>query len=497
LGLFIYAYLSTGLDANGILSPLVKAQFSAALYGTGVIGVTIRVILVLTFLFGRLYCSVLCPLGTLQELVWRAGSIVRGKSPPRSSPASGASAAPSTGGVPPGTPPRKAGIVRGGYVTAPKIRYVIPLLAGVGIALSFSPLMMILDPISTVGRGMGAIRGINGGSVTPFALIIGVPLLVILALAFFRGRLFCDWCPVGSTLGILSSAAPLAMNISSRCVSCGLCERKCPAGCLDSKAKRIDSGRCVLCFSCAEVCPAGAAGYGVREKALASGESRRVFLKGAGRASLVCGAAYLLGPGAKIFSHSAAGSGGANPSILPPGAKNAGHYNARCVGCQACIASCPVGVITVRNSPRPVLDYASSSCQFNCVECGKVCPTGAIRPLEVEEKHRTRVALSNLYFERCVVNTKRQSCGACAEVCPTGAITMIAYDESGISYLTKPVFDERYCIGCGACYVACPAESRAFVIEGVREQTLTEGARPPEETGGDELIIQSTDDFPF
>jgi ferredoxin len=73
---------------------------------------------------------------------------------------------------------------------------------------------------------------------------------------------------------------------------------------------------------------------------------------------------------------------------------------------------------------------------------------------------------------------------------------MTAYDEPGIPYLTRPVFDERYCIGCGACYAACPAEPRAFVIEGVREQTLTIGSRPAEESG-DELRVETTDDFPF
>jgi ferredoxin len=472
LGLFIYAYLSNSLDSNGLLSLAVKGQFSPGLYGAGIAGLTVLAVLGLSLIFGRLYCSVLCPLGTLQELVWRAGNFLRritgaGKKKPR-----------------------MGGMVPSGYRAAPGIRYAAPLLTGLGLALSFSPLMTALDPVSNFGRGMGAFRGITGGTLIPFVLVLGLPLALILAAAFFRGRAFCSWCPLGLTLGLLSSAAPLGMRISSRCVSCGRCEKNCPAFCIDSRSKRIEAERCVLCLSCAALCPSGSAGYGRRGKA--RGESRRLFLTGAGRASLFCGAAYLFGPSLRLF---AAPDRGKLP-ILPPGALNGERYRAHCIGCQACAAACPVGILRTQDSPRPDLDYTGAGCQYNCVECGRVCPTGAIRPLGLEEKHRTRIALSTLYFERCVVNTRRESCGACAEVCPTGAVTMIPYGESGIPWLTRPVFDEQYCIGCGACFAACPAEPRAFSVDAAAEQSLTAGVRPPEEGAGG-FQLESLEDFPF
>jgi ferredoxin len=73
---------------------------------------------------------------------------------------------------------------------------------------------------------------------------------------------------------------------------------------------------------------------------------------------------------------------------------------------------------------------------------------------------------------------------------------MIGYGESGIPWLTRPVFDEQYCIGCGACFVACPAEPRALSIEAVGEQTLTAGVRPAGETD-EGFVIEDTEDFPF
>ncbi|MDR3192105.1 MAG: 4Fe-4S binding protein [Treponema sp.] len=478
LGFFIYAYLSDALNSNEILSLAVKGQFSPSLYGGGIGAVAILGILALSLLFGRVFCSVLCPLGTSQELFWRAGNFLRGRAGKK---AKG----------------RRPGIVRSGYAAAPGMRYAAPLLTGLGLVLSFSPLMMALDPLSNFGRGLGAFRALMGGKAEPFGFLLALPFVLILVLAFFQGRVFCRWCPVGLTLGLLSPAALLGMKVSSRCVSCGICEKKCPAACMDSRSKRIDSDGCVLCFSCASACPGGSVSYGPRGKAALSGESRRVFLKGAGRASVLCGAVYLAGPGLRLFSSSGAtDTAGSRFPILPPGALNERRYRAFCVGCQACASACPVGIIRTPYSPRPVLDYAKAGCQYNCVECGKVCPTGAIRRLDVEEKHRTRVALSSLSFERCVVNTKRESCGACAEVCPTGAITMISYGESGVPWLTRPVFDERYCIGCGACFVACPAEPRALSVEAVPEQTLTAGVRPADEND-EGFLIENTDGFPF
>jgi formate hydrogenlyase subunit 6/NADH:ubiquinone oxidoreductase subunit I len=478
LGAFFYAYLSSTLKANEVLTLVLKGQFSPALYGAGITAAAVLGILALSLIFGRVFCSVLCPLGTLQELFWRAGNFLRGR----------------LRGGKKGRPPAR-GTARSAYRTAPGIRWAVPLLTGLALAFSFSPLMAAFDPLSNFGRGLGALRAPGGGN--PVPLVLALPFVLILVLAFFRGREWCAWCPAGLTLGLLSPAAPLGMRISPRCVSCGICGTKCPAACIDPRGKRIDSGRCVLCFSCAAVCPTGGVSYGPRGKAALSGGPRRLFLKAAGRASLLCGAAYLAGPSLRLFSLAAPGAAGtAGGPILPPGALNEGQYRARCIACQACAAACPAGIIAPRRSLRPTLDYRNAGCQYNCVECGKVCPTGAIRRLDAEEKHRTRIALSSLSFERCVVNTKRESCGACAEVCPTGAITMTAYGESGIPWLTRPVFEEQYCIGCGACYAACPAEPRALSIEAVAEQSLTAGVRPAGE-GGEGFVIENLDDFPF
>jgi ferredoxin len=476
LGLFIFAYLSPDTASSRILGPLVHTQFSAALYGTGLAGITVLCIIALSLLTGRVFCSVLCPLGTLQEILWRAGNIFFKRR-------------------------ARKGLFRSGYAAKPKIRFIVPVLTGAGLVFAFTPLMILFDPISNFGRGMGVL--ISAGTAGAFAIGIALPLIVILIFAFFRGRLFCDWCPAGLSLGLFSSFALFRVRLSaSACSSCGICEKKCPSGCINSKAKRIDVSRCVLCFSCQAACPGGAIAYGpggrVRTSSV-SGEARRSFLKGA--VPLFCGAVYLFSPHIRNLLRLAGRPGGTAVAgdrvlILPPGAGNAAHYRARCVSCHACAAACPVKIIKVTGPPpNPVLDYTEASCQYNCVECGAVCPTGAIRRIDIDEKHRTRIALSSLLFENCVVKTRNEACGACAEVCPSRAVRMAAYPEPGFAYLTRPVFDEQYCIGCGACLVVCPAEPKAFKLTAVPAQSLTPGIRPSDEGQGG--LYNPADDFPF
>jgi ferredoxin len=155
-----------------------------------------------------------------------------------------------------------------------------------------------------------------------------------------------------------------------------------------------------------------------------------------------------------------------------------------------------VKVIKAVGSLRPTLKYVDDYCQYSCVECGRVCPTGAIRFLGVEEKRRTRVALTNLSLNLCVVVVKGQACGACAEVCPTRALRMTPFKNAAAQGLTIPAFDEPYCIGCGACLVVCPAEPAAFALTAVQTQSETPGIRPTDYDDGLPQLPDSSD-FPF
>ena len=478
LALFVFAYLSKGGGGNRLLAVMMKSQFTSVLFGSGLAGTAVIAAVFTALLTGRVFCSVLCPMGSLQEALWRVS--------------------------------RRLGMGAGGKIKPWRARYAIALAAGLGIIFSIPQLALVADPISLFGRGMAVTSALADGNAPSFYLFSAAPFAAILLVSLFRGRRFCDWCPAGTALGSLSSLAPFGMRISGGCTSCGMCEKKCPTGCVDSSKKEIDRSRCVLCLSCA-VCPGGFIGFGACGVSEPGRTERRDFFSLArGRViALLLGIIYTAGANVRPLLGSRAGGtskeaggdlfqadAGEALHILPPGSGNLGRYLSRCSGCQACVAACPVKVIKAVGSLRPTLNYADAYCQYSCVECGRVCPTGAIRFLGPEEKRRTRVALTNLSLNLCVVVVKGQACGACAEVCPTRALRMTPFESTTAQGLTIPAFDEPYCIGCGACLVVCPAEPAAFALTAVRTQSETPGIRP---TDYDDGLPQlpDTSDFPF
>ena len=82
-----FVVLFLGLEWRFVswLAPIAKVQFMPALLAVNI--AVAAAILAVAMLMGRLYCSVLCPLGILQDVAGRAGRIVRKifRRPPRSS----------------------------------------------------------------------------------------------------------------------------------------------------------------------------------------------------------------------------------------------------------------------------------------------------------------------------------------------------------------------------------------------------------------------------
>ena len=104
---------------------------------------------------------------------------------------------------------------------------------------------------------------------------------------------------------------------------------------------------------------------------------------------------------------------------------------------------------------QPEMRYNENYCRPECNRCSSVCPTGAIRPISLEEKASTQIGHAVWYHGLCVPMVEGDSCGNCARHCPVGAISMV---EDGARGVSIPVVDESVCIGCGACAAVCPQQ---------------------------------------
>ena len=114
----------------------------------------------------------------------------------------------------------------------------------------------------------------------------------------------------------------------------------------------------------------------------------------------------------------------------------------------------------------PKLYFDHGFCNYDCTICSEVCPTGAILPLTIEEKHATQMGKVHFVIENCIVYTDETNCGACSEHCPTQAVSMIPYKDS----LTIPHTETEICVGCGGCEYVCPAiPYKAIYVEGVEK----------------------------
>ncbi len=469
------------LDFTGTLHAwldwMAKVQFLPAVLALN-IGVIVFLVL-LTLICGRVYCSVICPLGVFQDFVsWVAGKFKKN---------------------------------RFRYSKAlNKLRYIVlalfvlALLSGSGFLLvkllapytAYSRMVSsLLQPIYIVVNNGLAMVAERVGSYAfysvdvwmksvPVLVVAVVTLIVVVVLSWRGGRTYCNTiCPVGTLLGFLSRFAWLRPTIdTAKCNGCGLCERNCKASCIHSKEHAIDYSRCVACMDCIKKCKRGAIKYAPSwSTSSASSKGRTAQPADTGRRSfIVTTAAFTAGAALKAEEKKVDGGLAEildkqvperQTPILPPGALTAKHFAKHCTACQLCVSACPNGVLRPATAldrfMQPELSYERGYCRPECTSCSQVCPAGAIKPITKEEKASTQVGHAVWIRKNCVVITDGVHCGNCERHCPTGAIQMVPSDENNPRSHKIPVINVERCIGCGACENLCPARPySAIYVEG-------------------------------
>lgn len=402
------------LAVLGIFYPInfLNIEFSALLqrllFDFSAIAIALFLaLIILTLIFGRLYCSVLCPLGILQEFI----SLLLYE---------------------------KNNSTTKNYI----FKYIISGIT-VGALIGGSVLLIrYIDPYTLFGSAV---------SLTIYGII---SVLLILTIVFFKNRLFCtNICPVGAILGCLSKFSANKIYMTEDCISCGICERNCPAGCIDACENKIDNEMCLKCFKCISVCPNNAIKYGMKPK-----QKVKFSIK---RREVIGSIAFLsaLGAGLAIGINLTKGAiKMVKGIIIPPGSSNTQRMTNKCLNCNLCIDNCPNKILVKAddNYNAVHIDYEKGKgyCDYNCNKCSEVCPSGAIRKISRDEKQKIRIAMA-------VINDNCTGCKNCIEKCPKNAITF----ENNLAKI-----DSTKCIGCGKCKIHC--YHKAIEIFAVNEQSV-------------------------
>jgi ferredoxin-type protein NapF len=499
--LFIAIFIDfRGLLPDGLVNFVSKTQFLPSILRTARMGLLASLALVLlvalTLLTGRTYCSFLCPLGIMQDFFSRMGKKL------------------------------KLSVKLKYRKPLNVLRYILLALATVVFIGGSAFLLNLLDPYSIFGRVFSylvqpvVILANNGLAIVLNHLdIYSVyqvkqtwvhwPILIwtlgflvfVAVLSIRRGRLYCNTvCPVGTLLGLISRFSIFKVRLADSCTSCGKCAKVCKSECIDPKSRQVDSTRCVACFNCLDVCKFDAISFGAgsakleKTRVKAVDRSRRDLFRKTLTSSALMTAAY-----ARVKADPVKSNRGLTPlnrehHASPPGSESHQHFNATCTGCSLCVTACPNNVLQpalweygFSGMMQPFMDFNSGLCNYECTLCGEVCPTGAIFQLTVEQKKKTQIGVAHFIKNNCVVETHGTDCGACSEHCPTKAVNMVPHGR-----LMIPEVDDAICVGCGACEYACPvAPFKAIYVDGhVQHQE----AKSPQNK---KAAIEIEDDFPF
>lgn len=468
--IFFAAVTLLFLDFTGVLHLylgwLAKVQLLPAVLALNV-GV-VAALLVVTLLVGRVYCSVICPLGVMQDCFsWLGGKAKR----------------------------NRFHYAKGHTV----LRIICLVLFVLLMVFGLNGIAILVAPYSAYGRiasnlfqpvymwlnNLCAYFAERAGSYAFYSVDVWVKSGVVLAIAavtfvvigflsFKWGRLWCNTiCPVGTVLGFFARFAIFKPVINTdKCNGCTRCARNCKAMCINPETHTIDYSRCVGCMDCLTNCKQGAITLsrckGSETKDDTVDASRRKFVV---TTAAVATAMAVEAQEKKVDGGLAVLVDKQLPErqvpLKPFGSKSVKHFSSHCTGCQLCVSNCPEQVLRPSSSMttlmQPEMAYDKGFCRPDCTRCSEVCPAGAIIKIDEAEKSAISIGHAVTVQHNCLLQ-QGVECNACSRHCPAAAISIVSDMSTGHKVVTV---NEQRCIGCGACEYYCPVRPfSAIYVEG-------------------------------
>jgi len=440
----------------------------------------------ITIIFGRVFCGWACPLGTLNNLV--------------------------------GSVRKKAAAHRGRDWY--RVKYFI-LIGIISSAVFTLQPVGVMDPLSLVIRSFSvsvyplfnySVRAVFDTlfSLNPLGIaavteplysvlkktvltfeqsfynqnvFIGVIFFAILGLNLIEKRFWCKYlCPLGAFLGLLSRLSVLKRSVSEDCTGCGACATVCQGSASPDQKEKWKDTECLYCWNCDDICPQNAVSFGFsKKKASAAMDLGRRRIITSAFTGIVAVPLLRATPLSRTNSQ--------NPGLIrPPGSLKEKEFLKRCVKCGECMKVCITNGLQptlfeagVEGIWSPMLVPRIGYCEYRCTLCGQVCPTGAIKRLQLEEKAKVKIGLAMIDKGRCLPWAHARPCIMCEEVCPTPKKAIwfeevrVRDRQGKIVMLQQPHVDLELCIGCGICESKCPVLGRpAIYVSSVGESRSKE-----------------------
>jgi len=480
--LFVFLFLFRQTDYSGKdtipyavnlffrLDPLVLAVVTLATKTFISILWPAFIVIGLTLVFGRVFCSWVCPLGTLIDL---SGRLIK---------------------------PRLKTNLNLKYL---KYTILIVLLISSSFGVQF---LGFADPFSLLVRGLAfsldpmlnyLVSGFFDGVYTlapafvsdlteplyqnlksfvlPYkqsffhlAYLSFFILVLIFFLEFFEKRFWCrNLCPLGGLLALISKVSVFKRIPLKACSHCRMCESECRMRTFDENS-RFQFEECNLCMDCLEFCPDQITTFKFsfpRNTPMVDITRRQMVLAG------------LTGFALPVLARTQAISRMPDEKVIrPPGAQDEIAFSASCVRCGECMKVCINNALQPLFLERgidgmftPVLVPRIGYCEFNCTLCSGVCPTGALKKLTLEQKHAFVIGSAFFDKNKCMVYAQEKSCIVCEEHCPVHD-KAIKFNEKAVKKadgadvtLKQPYVVEALCIGCGICEYVCPVQGVAAI----------------------------------
>ncbi len=453
---------SSGLALFLRLNPFVTMITSIAARSVVVSCLVFGIIVtIITMLFGRVFCGMFCPLGSIIDF---SDSIFRKKEKKKQ----------------PRRPSQKLQGLKYIFLFA----LAVLALLGLTFPLFMDPLLLVTRVFTLLVRP--ALYTLNQFipflkdaefTASPFlqqgayagAFMTFILLLIILLGAIFDRRFWCQYiCPSGAFFGLISRFSLFTRRVDTgKCNSCGICSApRCPTRSISGEnCEKTTTAECITCGKCTDdkrLCTA----FGFHTPKLSTSGGPDI-----GRRHLVSGIVngFIFAP-VLVRKYKRKKPFVPGP-IRPPGAVEENAFLARCIACEACVSVCPQNALHpctiskdgVINWNTPKLVPRIGFCEEDCTRCSEACPTGALLPITAEEKLEQSIGTAIVERGRCRSWRMQYKCIICARKCPYDAIEKHSiFNEKGREFIV-PIVNKRKCIGCGVCEYRCPVKSESAI----------------------------------